>query len=107
MVAGGVSAPLVSVEGVTVVDVVGADVVVEAGAEVVVVDVPVSPVVRPAIVVFEMSPVCCARTTGCEGGSDGAELEATAPPTTPPTKPAPTSAANARLMRFLMVRSCV
>jgi hypothetical protein len=67
---------------------------------------PVLLVFPPAVVVVEESSVCCARRTVCEGGSDGAELEATTPPTMPPAKPAPTSAANPKLRRFLMIRSC-
>jgi hypothetical protein len=107
VVIGGVGAWVVAVSGAAVFDAGGADVAVVAGAEpVVVVTDPVLPVFPPSVGVVEESSVCCARRTVCEGGSDGAELEATTPPTMPPTKPAPTSAAIAKLRRFLTIRSC-
>jgi hypothetical protein len=106
VVIGGVGASVLAVRGAACFDAVGADVVVEAAAEVVVVPDPVLSVFPPAVVVVEESSACCARRRVCDGGSDGAELEATAPPTMPLTKPAPTTAASAKLERFLMIRSC-
>jgi hypothetical protein len=107
VVIGGVGAWVVPVNWAAVFDASGVDVVVGAAAElVVVVTDPVLPVFPSAVGVVEESAVCCARGTVCEGGSDGAELEATTPPAMPPARPAPTSAANEKLRRFLMIRSC-
>jgi hypothetical protein len=105
VVIAGVGASVV-VTGVAVFEVPGSDVLVEVAAELVVVTDPVLSMFPPAVGVAEESSVCCATRTVCEGGSDGADLVTTAPPTRPPTKPAPTRAANAKLRRLLMIRSC-
>jgi hypothetical protein len=94
--------------GAVAVVVFGPELVVVAGIEVVVVVTdPVLPVFPAAVVVVNASSVCCAKTTECDGGSAGDELETTTPPTMAPTKPVPTSAAIPKVRGLFMTRSCV